>query len=259
MSNNVYSNYINFLTYEKTNPNKYDNFKNDSKYREILEHVSLEDGKEYLNHILSDFIEIEEEKIINFTIINEMFGNSIKNCYNLPSGKTINCSPTTLRYIYHSLIILNHYKTTNCKNFVEIGCGYGGLFLAIVYFSKHLNCAIDKYYLIDLPEANDLIEYYLNLHKDFINIKYEIHNSENYGNTVPSGELFLISNYCYTEINDDYKKEYNNYLINRVNNGFIIWQSGAYDIKNINKINILPKAILQEKPSFNFPNYFVYF
>ena len=143
--------------------------------------------------------------------------------------------------------------------FADVGCGYGGLFLAIVYFSKHLNISIDKYYLIDLPEANNLIEYYLNFHKDFINFDYEIHNSENFGSTIPNGNLFLISNYCYTEISDEYREKYNNSIMNRVDNGFIIWQSNAYDIQNISKTNISPKEIIKEKPSFNFSNYFVYF
>ena len=158
MANSVYKNYLNFLTDEKQKTDKYKNFKNNNKYREILEHVSREDGYKYLNNILIEFNEIKEYVICDFIIMNDMFGNPILNGYSLPNGVNILCSPTTLRYIYHALTILKYYKTTNCKNMVEIGCGYGGLFLAIVYFSKHLNISIDKYYLIDLPEANNLIK-----------------------------------------------------------------------------------------------------
>ena len=115
-------------------------------------------------------------------------------------NKQIVCSPTSLRYVLHSLLILKYIKGTSTRKIVEVGCGYGGLFLGINYFSKILNITIDNYYFIDLPEICGLIKNYLELHKGDININYAIHTADNYGADIDETNLFFISNYCFTEI-----------------------------------------------------------
>ena len=131
----MYMNYLNFIrTINKNNIHNI-NFKSNEKYNSILEHVSIEQGIEYLNLIKIEFEYITYENIIGFVNINDKYGFPSK--YNFeytPNHEMIHASPTSLRYIYHSLIILNHFKKTNLTSIVEIGCGYGGLFLAICYF-----------------------------------------------------------------------------------------------------------------------------
>ena len=264
---NPYELYCAFLKNEelKEPEFRYANFKNNEDYINILEHVTENLGEQYLKLIFKEFPEISEEDVIKYLAINDRFGNTVKRTYVTDNGTIFSCSPTSLRYVYHALIILDYYKTTGCENMVELGPGYGGLFLAISYFANILHIHIGKFHFIDLPGANNLIEFYLNLHKDVITIPYELHESSKYGKTVPPEKLFFISNYCYTDIDTTEKEYYYSNLIRKADSGFIIWQSIAFDIEYSKQIfqDIAKINVTSEKPQTCFnastPNYFVFF
>jgi uncharacterized protein YkvS len=174
-----------------------------------------------------------------------------------------------LRYIYHALIILTYYKKTSCKNIVEVGCGYGGLCLAINYFSKILDVTIQNYNIIDLKSVCKLISSYLELHTDTVGTTINYHESTTYGENIHNNELFFISNYCYTEIDIKHNKKYTELLLSKTTNGFLVWQNGgnncSYPIENAS--TILHKEIKQieeERPQTDqgigkFCNFFLYF
>jgi len=266
-NDDVYDLYSNYLKNEeqKEPENRYLSFKNNRKYTYMLEHVTEKLGEQYLKLILTECTEIDEEDLINYLTLNDRFGDTVKSSYVTNKGTNISCSPTSLRYVYHALVILDYYKTTDCENMVELGCGYGGLFLAINFFANILNIHIAKYNIIDLPSANNLIEFYLNLHKDVITIPYEFHESAKYGATVPSGKLFFISNYCFTEIDITNKNLYSINLLKRADHGFIIWQSLTYDLNNMKNVfqDISQVEMIDERPQTCLntltPNYFVFF
>lgn len=257
----MYSKYIEFIKcINQDNINKI-NFKHNRDYISILEHVTIEQGNDYLKLIENEFPSITNEQIINYVNINDSHGFPKKELFNI-RNQTVLCSPTSIRYIYHSLLILTYYKQVNLNEIVEVGCGYGGLFLALCYFSKVLDIKIDKYYFIDLPEVCNLIKNYLLINSENININYEIHHSNTFGNDIESKDLFLISNYCFTEIDKTYRENYIECLIKKCKNGFITWQTVfGCDIKQsyvlFNKV-----LIEEERPqtaSVSFKNYFVYF
>lgn len=259
--------YSEYQTFVNTITNKeLQNFKTNTKYNSILEHVSKVQGTKYIqiieNMIKEIFIEITFENINEYLILNDKFGNPNKYLFKI-FNNDIFCSPTSLRYICHSFIILKYFKTSNLKKIVEIGCGYGGLFLAINHFSNILNIKIQDYYIIDLPEICNLIELYLNYHSDTINIKYHIHKSYNYGKDIKDNELFLISNYCFTEISDEYRDSYISNLFSKIKNGFIIWQT-IFNLQ-LNKVSILKKDIISIEEEYPqtatnlHKNYYVYF
>jgi len=241
------------------------NFKCDKSYNDILEHVSYDQGENYIVAIIKFvnevFPEITFENINNYIIINDKIGNPKKEKY-MYNDIEIICSPTSLRYIYHSLLILNHLKSVNSKKIVEVGCGYGGLFLGINYFSKILNIIIDKYYFIDLPEVSNLIKKYLELHNN-ISIDYSIFSAYNYGVDINDNDLFFISNYCFTEIEKIHRNNYIQYLFPKISCGFITWQTVFnLPISDVNIINKNIKYITEEVPqtaTIDNKNYFVYF
>ena len=242
----LYKNYCNYLKFEEQNTiNKYINFKNNESYTYMLEHVTESLGEQYLKLIFTDF-EISVEDVVKYLTMNDSFGNPVKSTYVTKDGDIVVCSPSSLRYVYQALIILNHYKTTECENMVELGCGYGGLFTAIDYFSGILDIHIKKYHMIDLPEPNTLISFYTNHHKETIKTPYELHEAEKYGSTVPSGKLFFISNYCYTEIDTEYKEKYYSNILKRADNGFIIWQT----IFLLNIANMFPEVSCKNTETF---------
>jgi hypothetical protein len=198
----MYQKYLEYLnTIDKTNFENV-NFKSNQTYNGILEHVSYELGVKYLTFIENEFNNIETSHIIDFLNINDAYGFPKKYIYSFKNNN-LYCSPTSLRYIYHALVILDHYKNTNCKNFVEVGCGYGGLCLAINYFSNILNISISTYNIIDLPSVCNLISLYFDIHKSNIHSDIQIHNSNSFGAEVNNSDLFFVSNYCYTEIDEN--------------------------------------------------------
>lgn len=262
----MYNNYQSFLQtpidietfYFKSNPN----------YCGILEHVSFEYGNKYLNLIVEEFPDISFSVLNEFCNINDLYGNPKKETF-IKDNNYLICSPTSLRYIYHALTILQYYQKTNCKNIVEVGCGYGGLCLAINYFIKYFETQINNYHIIDLPEPLNLIGHYLNKHNSHIKVNVNYHNSSTYGINIEDKELFFISNYCYTEIDKIHNREYTTKLLPKVDNGFITWQNGgnkgAYPVENSSGIiNKEIVKVIEEKPQTDagydiYMNYFVYF
>jgi putative sugar O-methyltransferase len=156
----MYEEYIDFLKSNDFTNLENNNFKSNHHYVGVLEHVTYDLGVKYLKLIETEFTHINYKNIIGFIEINDKYGKPNKQNF-IYKENNILCSPTSLRYIYHALIILDHYKNTNCENIVEVGCGYGGLCLAINYFSKLNNIFIKNYNLVDLPEVLNLIDNYL--------------------------------------------------------------------------------------------------
>jgi hypothetical protein len=259
----MYEKYLNYVGNIDINEILNSNFKSTNQYNCILEHVSYELGVQYLKLIENEFSNIKQDDVIFFIKQNDKYGCPNIANFTCKDGKIISCSPTSLRYVYHSLIILEHFKKTNLTSIVEVGCGYGGLFLAICYFSKLLNIKIDNYYIIDFPEVCNLIDNYLKINAEFVNINYSLHNCNEYGKNIAERDLFLISNYCFTEISVENRNNYIFNLFEKIKNGFIIWQTclgtEIGDIKLIKKDII---NVVYEKPQTAFldkPNYFVYF
>ena len=121
---------------------------------------------------------------------------------------------------------------------------------------------INKYYFIDLPEVTKLIKRHLELHNDNININYEIVSAYNYGTDINDTDLFFISNYCFTEIEEIHRINYIEHLFPKIKNGFITWQTVFnVPIKNVNIIKKVIKYITEEYPqtaTIRNKNYYVY-
>ena len=111
-------------------------FKNQGAYTYVLENLSKDFGAEILKHIETNFPQISFEDMRAFIILNDKYGGTVKSIFTTNKMKLLYCSPSTLRYILHALLILNYYKETMCKNVLELGQGYGGLFLAINMFAN---------------------------------------------------------------------------------------------------------------------------
>ena len=264
-------------------------FKHTEAYMFILEHVGEGWGNQYLDIIFEEFPQLSVEDVRSFVEINDRVGGPNK--FNLQSSKhnaIVYGSPTSLRYIYHAMLILKHYQDISTYTshghdaMVEVGCGYGGLFMALNYFSKFFSVEIPLYHLIDLPEACDLIRYYLDQHQDIISIPYHIHSAFDYEKdivsavpfvaepsapTVPDkpGYLFFISNYCLTELDEIHRQGYQKHLLPKARHGFIIWQTQflgghhVFDVLGIEDHTSAIQRMEKERPDFLFGNVFLYY
>jgi hypothetical protein len=192
-------------------------FKSDPRYTDILEHVSVYQGSEYLFLIYTQFpnaISTMKE----FIYKNDSIGNPNKVQY----GDMI-CSPTSLRYVYHSHLILNHARRCGLTELdvVEVGAGYGGLCFAIHFFSSSFGINVKSYTLIDLPLANKLQERVLTM-LNITDATLSFCSSDTFGKDVKEGS-FLISNYAFSEIPLSLQENYVKILFPKIQHGFIAW------------------------------------
>jgi hypothetical protein len=133
------------------------NFKQDSRYRYILEGGTKDTFDYFLNKIKT----LDNNSIFfdNLELFrrNDFYGNP--DLYEDPEiGKF---SLTTLKYAYNALEIIEYVKDSSINKIVEIGGGYGGLAVVlggILDFSE--------YTLVDLPETCKLVDKYISNYDD---------------------------------------------------------------------------------------------
>lgn len=228
------------------------NFKRVKPYRKVLEHVNDTQGLSYYQLLTNDNNPITTQQILNFSAQNDSFGNP-----NTMSIANMSVSPTTLRYLYHARLILDHlnsnkvfYKTG--INIVEVGGGYGGLCLAINYLNiSKYRLPIKSYTIIDLEDVSKLQELYLSKFKLLFPVSFrsDIGNYVNYN--------FLISNYAISEFDPQTRMNYMNGLANYMPHGFMVWNGGVYNFSSIGKFKRAKHE--PEKPQTGKSNVFVYF
>ena len=153
-------------------------FKHHPLYCHVLEHVSKDQGNQYLNCIETQFPHISLGQIRDYVNANDKYGGAVKHIYTTQSLRLLYCSASSLRYIYQALMVLEEYSHTDCTHMVELGAGYGGLCLAIHMFAPILltNHHSSRpppivYYMIDLPASCDLIRDYLAVHASHLPFK----------------------------------------------------------------------------------------
>ena len=163
-------------------------FKTNQAYRHVLEHVSCEEGKQYLEEI-----EIDYEDKLDEIKENDALGTPVTCTYD--GVGTI--SPTTIRYLKNTSDIVNKFGTS-FKSIVEIGGGYGGLCKVMSSFVD-----FEQYLLLDLEECNMLSTKYLGL----FDLPTMSHQAEEIVDVENNFDL-LISNYALSECNRETQMMY---------------------------------------------------
>ena len=191
-------------------------FKSDPRYMGILEHVSVQQGAEYLALIQTEFPEVLSTMGI-FIHANDSVGAPHKVSYG-----TLVCSPTSLRYVYHSHLILAHVRRLGLAevDMVELGAGYGGLCFALHFFAGAFGITLRTYTMIDLPLANKLQERFLRL-MPLGDARLSFCSADTFGRDVSGG--FLVSNYAFSELPDNLQTKYIASLFPRIQHGFMAW------------------------------------
>jgi len=251
----MYSDYVNVV---KDNLDKLPNewtFKGNSNYTTILENASKELGNQY--------IEVIGEEILNYIKYiynNDKYGNPIKNYFKF-LNIIIECSPSNFRYIYHAMLILKYLISINKKevDIIEIGGGYGGLCYYLMKLSKYYNIIIKSYHIFDLKDVSKLQKLYIdNIIPDNNITTSSLDDDYSY----LKEKSFLISNYAFSELSEEYRKIYEEKVISKyISNGFMVWNNCKI-YKFINK-ELREFRIEIEHPNSNYSNAmtncFVYF
>ena len=208
ISNNI-SSYLTCCKEASKNENLFNNFKQDSRYRQILEHVSDQEAKQYLQELTVPILEVL--KYLDSFKDNDKYGNPV--LFEYDNIGII--SPTTIRYIKNTFDIVTYFDKEKIKNIVEIGGGYGGL-------CKVLSSVIDvdNYVVFDLQEVNELTQKYIS---KFDNLKDKVQSFTLDQLTEIDGIDLLISNYAFSEISSDIQNQYYDNVIKKSKNIYMVF------------------------------------
>ncbi len=214
----------------------FNNFRRNPIYNQILEHVSVEQGSDYLLEISKDpDIVTAMEKFKP----NDNYGNPRMHKY--PTVGMI--SPSTLRYIKVLADIKTHFKTVDNLDICEIGTGYGGQCRIINAYYKPAT-----YTLVDLQPALALAQRFLDNHILQSRLIYQTMNeldNEAYD--------LVISNYAFTELPRRIQDIYLSKIIMNSRRGYITYNEitpkefNSYKSKEL--LAMIPgSAVIEEKP-----------
>jgi len=197
---------------EAVDDENFSNFKQDPRYRHILEGGLKITFDYFLNKIKT----LDNNSIFfnNLELFrkNDLYGNP--DLYDDPKiGKF---SLTTLKYVYNALELVEYVKDSQINKIVEIGGGYGGL--AVVLSGMLDFC---EYTLIDLPETCKLVDKYISNYDDLkLKVKtlscYDV-DEYDFSNT----DLTIAIN-SLSECNIDYQMKYFEKIISKSKYSYII-------------------------------------
>ena len=211
ISDNIY--YPTICKLASENDYYFNNFKSNSAYTAILEHTSVAQAELYFKEIRNKNI---SEKDINTLAkkiqINDKFGGTKTYQFNI-DGEYVELSPSSVRYLFVALDLINKFGSFKNKKICEIGGGYGGqctIMNAIDGF--------DRWDILDLEEANLLQKRYLtNLNISNTNV-YNLNTIDNVLNQYD----VVISNYAFSECKKSIQDVYIEKIISKANNGYML-------------------------------------
>ena len=234
---NLHSTYTTLCGLAANDSNTFKKFRSARVMVQVLDHVSLEQGWDYIFEILA-----LAEWNKNFTeIIKKLdeHGKPIK-FYFKPYGKF---SPTLLRYLKVNLDLIKYFGSIEEYNITEIGGGFGGQASLI-----NLMNSLSSYTIYDLPPVLDLSKKFIE-----VNTIPGIFNYNDGRNIKKIKSDLVISNYAFSELSRNIQDEYISKVVLNSPRGYITWNPlswrdlGGYSSEEL--IRIIPRSqIFQEKP-----------
>jgi putative sugar O-methyltransferase len=162
-------------------------FKSLDNYKNVLEHVSYDYGRIYLDIILANDKDLLYSNMEKF-LLNDTIGSPGRFKY---EEIDIPVSSTTIRYIKILSDIKQLFGPLDGFDIVEIGGGYGGQCKIIMDVFN-----VNTYTIIDLPDVLKLTKKYLT-HLGVDMSRVILRDSTTIGDVKPHD--LLISNYAYSE------------------------------------------------------------
>lgn len=196
-------------------------FKRNPSYTDVLEHVTYQQGLEYLQIIQGEYPDLLPcfDKFRQ----NDLLGDPIVYDY----GQVGCFSPTTLRYIKVAGDLKKEFGDLSHMHIVEIGGGYGG---QCKILSDLFGFA--SYTLIDLPSCNALSKKYL----DSLKVKNVFFLDHTQLSEAKEYDL-IISNYAFTEMDRYEQKEYLDKVIAPTRNGYMTCNS-SFSMSHVNCLSV---------------------
>jgi putative sugar O-methyltransferase len=202
--------YLQVCEESSKNDEKFNNFKQNSQYKAILEHISKEESDLFIGE-MKNLNSVSGGEISLFKE-NDVYGNPEIYSYAL-FGQI---SPSTIRYIKNTLDIQNYFGD-DIKDIVEIGGGYGGL-------CKTMQVRYDfkNYVLIDLPQVNMLSKKYIS---KFSSLSGKVSQFSPDEITNIKNIDLVISNYAFSECDVKIQEFYYNTVISNAKYFYMVYNN----------------------------------
>jgi hypothetical protein len=237
-----YNNYVKVCQKAVQKDDVFMTFKQNPDYNVVLEHLTKNNGAQYVNEI--ERLYAEHKVLVDWekATLNDTLGGPVLYKYQVPINNhnvisnhtTITISPTSLRYVCLGMKILEYVRTLGLTvlDFVEIGGGYGGQCFMLHQLAEKYNIMIRSYTIFDLPEASALQQKYLTkllLADDIYHVKFMSpwQKEKNLRH-----DSFLFSSYALGEISVENQELYYTILSPYISHGYIIWNSDKDPTEN---------------------------
>ena len=93
--------------------------------------------------------------------------------------------------------------------------------MAIHHFARKYDINIKSYKICDLPNIIRFQQIYLDMIDPLLQIEFI--DAFTYGENINGNSMFLISNYCFSELSEENQNGYIKHLFPKVSHGFIAW------------------------------------
>jgi hypothetical protein len=246
--------YIDFVWEAITSEAAFSRFRCDPRYTPILEHVSVQQGKEYLDLIRDDTI----RRICMDSEFADTIGAPAVAVFD---GRKL--SPTTLRYGKVLQDLVDAFpRLHDFHSVVEIGVGYGGQARLVSEYVRHKRGRMRSYCLVDLLPVLHLSRLYLEHFSLMFEAAYHTRS------TLPRAASYdlAISNYAFSEFNRELQSDYVERTLQRSLRGYLTMNSGLYESEQENRhtakelLGTLPAALVaDENPKTGPDNYVLIF
>lgn len=218
-------------------------FRSDDRYREILEHLSENQGYEILAQMKTDGGQFLNDESLSAVALNDRVGGPP--VLSSVAGHMI--SPTTIRYLKIASDIERFFDLSKINSIAEIGVGYGGQIrvLDALGIGTH-------YALFDLPPVLDLASRYLECF--VLRGSYSIQTLNTTHLLHPS---LVISMYALSELPRELQMVYLTKVLRQASAGFLI-MNDCWDFDRLTRdewASKLGATILPEKPTTAEGNY----
>jgi hypothetical protein len=197
--------YTEFCAAAATRPEVFATFKRAPVYREVLEHVTCEQGEAYLARVRDQSPELVA--LFDRLRENDRLGSPVTCDY----GEHGRFSPTTLRYVKVLSDLLLLFGRPDGWTIAEIGCGYGGQCFVVSAATEPAS-----YALVDLDAPRALQRHYL----EQLGVGRTRFPSPD--ELDPRAEYDLaISNYAFSECRRDVQEHYLERVLRRARRGYV--------------------------------------
>jgi putative sugar O-methyltransferase len=225
---------------------KFSRFRRNPIYRRVLEHVSEQQGSQYLSQIETDWPDLIG-RIQEFKA-NDSIGSPLQ--YSYPRIGAV--SPTTLRYIKVACDLRRIFGDLNGFRVAEIGCGYGGQFLI-----ADMIWPLRSWTLFDLDPVLQLISRYLE--SFLVRSAYEPMTLNRFDSGEGAFDL-LISNYAFSELPRALQAMYVEKVLSKAKRGYMTMNSGKTEGEHFSIAQLgerLPNLKVLDEVPLTAPNNYI--